>query len=96
MRMIQVLYSLPHVQRAARRLLSAEQGGLAEHGCVPAGALARFLLLLGAMAQGYQAERAAFLQRLATQRGSAGKAPELHAEPAEGAPGGEEAPRNLM
>ena len=88
----QVLYSLPHAQRAARRLLSAEQGRLAGRGCVPAGALARSLLLLGAMAQGYQAERTAFLQRLAAPRGAAGTAPESHAEPDEGAPGGQEAP----
>ena len=89
--MWQVLYSLPHAQRAARRLLRAEQGRLAEHGCVPAGALARFVLLLGAMAQGYQAERTAFLMRLEVQRSAAGTAPEPHAkESAKGAEGGEE------
>ena len=91
-RYMQVLYSLPHAQRAARRLLSTEQGRLAGRGCMPAGALARLLLLLGAMAQGYQAERTAFLQRLAAQRGAAVTATESHAEPDEGAPGGREAP----
>ena len=83
----QVLYSLPHAQRAARRLLSAEQSRLAGSGSVPARALARFLLLLGAMAQGYQAERTAFLQRLAAQRTAAVIALESYAESAEGAQG---------
>ena len=87
----QMLYSLPHAQRTARRLLSAEQGKLAEHGSVPAAVLARCLLLLGAMAQGYQAERTAFLQRLAAQRSAAGPAPEPHAKSTQGAQGGEEA-----
>ena len=89
----QVLYSLPHAhaQRTTRRLLSAEQGRLAKHGCVPAGALSRFLLLLGAMAQGYDAERSAFLQRLASQRSAASPAPESDVEPGTGTQGGDEA-----
>ena len=86
-----MLYSLPHAQRTARRLLSAEQGRLAEHDCVPAGALSRFLLLLGAMARGYEAERIAFLQRLAAQHSAASPPLELNVESARSTQGGVEA-----
>jgi hypothetical protein len=69
----QVLFCLPDPQRCAQRLLSAERSSLAAaRGPAPAAALARYLLLLGALTGVHAADRADFLRRLAAEREAAG------------------------
>jgi len=69
----QVLFCLPEPQRCAQRLLSAERSSLAAlRAPAPAAALARHLLLLGALTGVHAADRADFLRRLAAERQAAG------------------------